>query len=126
MVIDALPIPTDTSLLHTLPTLPFVDTSLTSHPYIQFAQSQMNVSRSKEQLLKKSYLPKLTLFGTAFARGSGVQPNGDVKTFDGLGLSRFNYGAGVQLVFPIMKYGEVKKQLHVQNLLTESAKEMVL
>lgn len=126
MVIDALPIPTDTSLLHTLPTLPFVDTSLTSHPYIQFAQSQMNVSRSKEQLLKKSYLPKLTLFGTAFARGSGVQPNGDVKTFDGLGLSRFNYGAGVQLVFPIMKYGEVKKQLHVQNLLTEAAKEMVL
>ncbi len=126
MVIDALPIPTDTSLLHTLPTLPFVDTFLTTHPYIQFAQSQMDVSRSKEQLLKKSYLPKLTLFGIAFARGSGVHANGDVKMLDGLGLSRFNYGAGVQLVFPIMKYGEVKKQLQVQNLLTEAAKETLL
>jgi len=127
MVIDVLPVPTDTSFLDTLPTISISkDTSFTMHPYIQFAQSQLEISKSKEQFLKKSYLPKLTVFGIAFSRGSGIQPDGSIKTFDGLGFSRFNYGTGVQLAFPMMKYGEVKRQLQVQNLLTESAKETVL
>ncbi len=127
MVIDALPVPVDTSLLNTLPTINSNgDASFATHPYIQFAQSQLEVSMSKEQLLKKSYLPKLTVFGIAFSRGSGIQPDGSIKTFNGFGLTRFNYGTGVQLLFPIMKYGEVKRQLRVQNLLSEAAKETVL
>jgi outer membrane protein TolC len=127
MVIDVLPIPTDTSFLNTLPAISISgDTPFAAHPYIQFAESQLEVSKSKEQLLKKSYLPKLTVFGIAFSRGSGIQPDGSIKTFNGLGFSRFNYGTGVQLAFPITKYGEVKRQLQVQNLLTESAKEIVL
>lgn len=127
MVIDVLPAPVDTSLLNTLPAINSNgDASFATHPYIQFAQSQLDVSRSKEQLLKKSYLPKLTIFGIAFSRGSGMQPDGAIKTFKGFGLTRFNYGTGLQLSLPIMRYGEVKRQLQVQNLLTESAKETVL
>jgi outer membrane protein TolC len=42
-----------------------------------------------------------------------------------LGLSRFNYGAGVQLVFPIMKYGEVKRQLLQQDFLSKAAEEKI-
>jgi outer membrane protein TolC len=42
-----------------------------------------------------------------------------------MGLSRFNYGAGLQLVFPIMKYGEVKKQLQQQQLLSKAAQEKI-
>lgn len=102
------------------------DTSYGRHPFIQFAHSQVAVNQAKEQLLRKSYLPKLTLFGTVFGRGSGVQPGGEMKTFDGLGMSRFNYGTGVQLAFPIMKYGEVKRQLQVQSLLTTAAQESLL
>ena len=63
--------------------------------------------------------------GTGFARGSGFQPDGTIKTWDGVGLNRFNYGAGVQLIFPIMKYGEVKKQLLQQNLLSKAAAEKI-
>lgn len=127
MVIDVLPVPADTSLLNTLPAINTNgDASFATHPYIQLAQSQVEVSKAKEQLLKKSYLPKLTVFGIAFSRGSGIQPDGAIKTFNGFGLTRFNYGTGVQLLFPLMKYGEVKRQLQVQSLLTEAVKETLL
>jgi outer membrane protein len=123
IVTDALPVPTDTTFLNNLPLKSSNDTAFVTHPLIQYAQSQIDLNRSREHLLKKSYLPKLSLWSTAFARGSGVQTNGDVKTFDGLALNRYNYGAGVQLAFPIMKYGEIKQQLQQQNFLLKAAEE---
>jgi outer membrane protein TolC len=123
IVTDALPVPTDTTFLNNLPFKSSNDTAFVTHPIIQYAQSQINLNRSREHLLKKSYLPKLSLWSTAFARGSGVQTNGDVKTFDGLALNRYNYGAGVQLAFPIMKYGEIKQQLQQQSFLSKAAEE---
>ena len=126
IVTDALPVPQDTIFLQHLPVAVLVtDSSFANTPIIQSGQSQLELSRSKELLLKKSYLPKLNVWGTGFARGSGFQPNGTVKTWDGLGLNRFNYGAGVQLIYPIMKYGEVKKQLLQQNLLSKAAQEII-
>jgi outer membrane protein TolC len=126
MVTDALPVPADTSFLNKLPLfVPSADTSFATTPVIQSGKSQLLISQSKEALLKKSFLPKLNIWGTGFARGSGFQADGNIKTWDGLGLNRFNYGAGVQLVFPIMKYGEVKKQLLQQNLLSKAAEERI-
>jgi outer membrane protein len=124
--LDASPLPADTAFLNKLPDGIFTaDTSFTNNPVVQYAQSYFEINKSKELLLRKSYLPKLNFWGTGFARGSGFQPNGTIKTWDGLGLNRLNYGAGVQLVFPIMKYGEVKKQLLQQNLLSKAAQEKV-
>lgn len=126
IVTDALPVPQDTIFLQRLPVAVLVkDSSFANSPIIQSGQSQLELSQSKELLLKKSYLPKLNVWGTGFARGSGFQLNGTVKTWDGLGLNRFNYGAGVQLIYPIMKYGEVKKQLLQQNLLSKAAQEII-
>jgi len=62
------------------------------------AQSVFAISQSTEQLLRKSFLPKLSVWGTTFARGSGFEADGTVKTWDGMGLSRYNYGAGLQFV----------------------------
>ena len=124
--IDALPVPSDTAFLNKLPMGIFSnDTAFATNPVVQYAQSQFYLNQSKELLLKKSYLPKLNVWGTGFARGSGFQPDGSIKTFNGLGLNRVNYGAGVQLVFPIMKYGEVKKQLLQQNLLSKATQEKI-
>ena len=126
IVSDALPVPSDTSFLNNLPLFIVTnDTAFVNNPIIQYAQSQFDLSQSKELLLKKSYLPKLNVWGTGFARGSGFQPNGMIKTFDGMKLNRFNYGGGVQLIFPIMKYGEVKRQLLQQNYLSKAAQEKV-
>jgi outer membrane protein TolC len=127
IVTDALPVPTDTSFLNQLPgLLDGKDTSFAEHPIIRYAQSQVQLSQSKELLLKKSWLPKLTVWGTAFARGSGFLADGSVKTWDGLGLSRYNYGAGLQLAFPIMKYGEIKRQLQQQRFLSKSTEQRLL
>lgn len=126
IVTDNLPVPADTTFLHELPLMITTnDTSFSNHPLVQYAQSQFRLSQSKEFFLKKSYLPKLNVWGTGFARGSGFQQNGATKTWDGLGLQRYNYGAGVQLAFPIMKYGEVKHQLQAQDFLSKAAEERV-
>src|SRR5258705_9492409 len=109
IVIDALPVPSDTALLNRLPSAGLgFDTSFTSHPVIQYAQSQIELSQSKEAYLKKSYLPKINIWSSAFARGTGFEVDGEIKTGKGLLLNRYNYGAGAQIIFPIMKYGEVK------------------
>jgi len=126
MVTDVLPLPADTAFLNSLPAyVSAADTSFATAPVIQSGKGQLLVSQSKEAVLKKSFLPKLNVWGTGFARGSGFQADGSIKTWDGLGLNRFNYGAGVQLVFPIMKYGEVKRQLVQQNLLSKAAEERI-
>jgi len=124
IVVDALPVPTDTNFLNKLPVMVIGnDTSFSNHPLIQYAQSQFELSKSREQLLKKSYLPKLNAWGTGFVRGSGFESNQPIKTWDGLTMDRYNYGAGIQLAFPIMKYGEVKRQLQQQNFLSKASEE---
>jgi outer membrane protein TolC len=127
IVTKNLPVPVDTSFLDQLPlTVVANDTSFSKVPVIKFGQSQLLLSQTKEQLLKRSFLPKISIWGTGFARGSGFQPdNQNIKTWDGLGLNRFNYGAGLQLVFPILKYGEVKRQLQQQQLLSKAALEKI-
>lgn len=124
VALDALPVPSDTAFLNELPPITEGnDTLFSTHPLIQYAQNQFFLSQSKEKMLKKSYLPKITIWGTGFARGSGFEPDGTIKTWNGLGLSRYNYGAGLQLAFPIMKYGEVRRQVQQQNLLSKAARE---
>ena len=124
IVMNVLPVPADTNFLSKLPSAASgFDTSFTGHPVIQFAQSQINSSQSKETYLKKSYLPKINVWSTAFARGSGYVANGNIKTGEGLLLNRYNYGTGAQIIFPIMKYGEVKHQIQQQNFLSKAAQE---
>lgn len=126
IVADAVPVPADTAFLNKLPvTVDAIDTAFSNHPIIQYFQSQFDLSKSREQLLRKSYLPKLNVWGTGFARGSGFQQTGDIKTWEGLSFSRYNYGAGVQLAFPIMKYGEVKRQLRQQDFLSKASEEQL-
>lgn len=127
IVTDNLPVPADTAFLNELPKMTVADDSLFSkHPVIQYAQSELELNHSRELLLKKSWLPKLSVWGTAFARGSGFLSDGTIKTWDGLGLSRYNYGAGLQLAFPIMKYGEVKRKLQQQNFLSKATQEKLM
>lgn len=126
IVTTNMPVPEDSTFLQTLPETPvFSDTNFSSHPSIQYAQRQFLLSESKEEQIKKSYLPKLNIWGSGFARGSGFQPDGTLKTWDGMNLSRYNYSAGIQLAFPIMKIGESKRQLLQQAFLSKAAAEQL-
>jgi outer membrane protein len=50
------------------------------------------------------------VWANAYARGSGVAADGSVHKADGWSLSRRNYGAGIQLSFPILGFSEVSLQ----------------
>lgn len=126
IVSDLLPIPRDTNFLHSTPSQSILHNQNSSnHPFMRYFQSLITVNQRNEELLKKSYLPKLNLWATAFSRGSGFYPSQSIKTFDGFGFQKYNYGAGFQLTFSIFKYMEVQRQLEQQEFLTKGSLEIL-
>jgi len=116
----------DTLFFNKLPVFSLIkEVSLFQHPLLKFSQSQLDLSKSKELLLKKAWLPKLDIWGTTFARGSGIYPDGTIKTADGLGFSKYNYGVGVQIAFPILKYSEIRLQQQQQSFISKSNEELL-
>ena len=94
-----------------------------SHPLIRYPQSLAEYSQAKEKLIKRSYLPKLNVWSTAYARGSGIKYDGTVNSIDGLGFSRFNYGIGFQIAYPLLKFADKNLQIQQQSLITLSIQE---
>lgn len=126
IVIENLPVPRDSAFLSTLPSSRILtDSNLDLHPIIKYSQSQFELSQSKEQQIKKSYLPKINVWGAGFARGSGFLADGSLHAWEGLNLTRYNYSVGLQLTFPIMKYGEAKRLLAHQSSLSKGAEELL-
>jgi len=126
IVSDLQPIPKDTNFLHSTPGQSMLeDQNVFNHPFIKYFQSLVTINQRSEALLKKAYLPKLNLWATAFSRGSGFYPSQSIKTFDGLGFQKYNYGAGFQLTFSIFKYAEVQRQLERQEFLTKGSQEIL-
>jgi outer membrane protein len=126
IVTEAIPVPSDTAFLNILPAgISSSGADFDRHPQINYVQSQYDLSHSRELLLKRSYLPKINLWSTTFARGSGYLNDGSLSNSEGLRLNRFNYGVGFQLVFPILKYGEEKQHLLQQVLVSKAAQEVI-
>jgi outer membrane protein TolC len=68
-------------------------------------------------------MPTLGVWGSAYARGSGISYNGTVKSTDGLGFQRYNYGLGLQLSLPILQFVRIKPQLQQQDFVIKSDEE---
>jgi outer membrane protein len=113
----------DSLLFTRLPGLPGQRDSLSAHPAIRLAEQQIRVSESRETLIQKVRLPTLSLWATTYARGSGVSATGEVKATEGLLLTRFNYGAGLQLALPLLNGPEVRFRGQQQHLLTNAFTE---
>ncbi|WP_439557264.1 TolC family protein [Dyadobacter sp.] len=102
-----------------------ISSDFSNHPYVSYPKSILEYSLAKEKLIKRSYLPKINIWSTAYARGSGIKYDGTVKASDGLGFSRFNYGLGFQIVYPILKFSDKNLQIQQQNLMTQSIQQKV-
>jgi outer membrane protein len=101
-----------------------VDSSdYSKHPLIRYPQSLADYSKAKESLIRRSYLPKLNVWSTAYARGSGIKYDGTVNSTDGLGFSRFNYGIGFQIAYPLLKFADKNLQIQQQSLITQSIEQ---
>ena len=79
------------------------DTAAPSNPLIDYYNKQRSVYLQTEDLVKKSYLPKVLLTGIGWARGSGIdyQDNYKSSVLSGLGYQRFNYMGGLTLEYDL-------------------------
>jgi len=90
-----------TGLLDEVPTVAPQPVSRPEHPLVQSSQAAVDLARAREDVLAQTNRPRVYLQSSAFARGSGANPDGQFDGgADGLGLERANWAAGVQVVVP--------------------------
>ena len=97
------------------------DTS--KNPLLSLYNTSIELGKAKRKSIAKTTSPTLGVWATTYARGSGINYNGTVKVLDGLGLQRFNYGAGVQLSIPLLQSLKIKPQLQQQDFLIKADEE---
>lgn len=105
--------------------LPSKNSSLDSleHPLIALHASNLERSLSTKKALSRTSMPTLSIWGTTYARGSGISYTGSVNATEGLAFQRFNYGVGLQLTIPLLQYFRVKPYVQQQEFLIQSNQE---
>jgi len=115
----------DSSLFKNLPALTLADTSLKDHPEVQLEKANVTTNELALKSLKKSIMPRLTLWSTGYGRGSGIEPDGSVNSADGWHFERYNYGIGAQVSFPILEVFRQKPLWKQQELVTAASREQL-
>ncbi len=72
-----------------------------AHPRIQAAAARVEGARAVETAAAKTYVPRLFLDATTYARGSGAAANGAIGGVNGLALSAKNWAVGFNVTFPL-------------------------
>jgi outer membrane protein TolC len=123
--IGANQIQTDTSALHSFVTYQSVfdiPVDTIHHPLIDFYIKQKQAFLSDEKLISKSYLPKILLAGSTWARGSSIEYNDQFKSLaSGLGYQRYNYMAGVALTYDLFNGIHKRDKLAISRFQTEAS-----
>jgi outer membrane protein len=101
----------DTLMAAQLPVTPDTAGAYTQHPAYQFQQAQVALSAANLKQSGTVWRPKLEVWADAYSRGSGIEADGTINKAGGWSLSRNNYGAGVQLSFPILAFSKVNMQI---------------
>ncbi|MBS1605747.1 MAG: TolC family protein, partial [Bacteroidetes bacterium] len=79
-----------------------IDSSAYSNPLVDYFNKEKLLYQQREDLVKKSYLPKVFLTAAGWARGSSIDYTDNYKsTISGLGYQRFNYLAGLTLEYDL-------------------------
>ena len=81
---------------------PADSTAITRNPLVDYFNKEKLLYQQREDLVRKSYLPKVLLTGVGWARGSSIDYTDNYKsTISGLGYQRFNYLAGLTLEYDL-------------------------
>ncbi|BDD03560.1 TolC family protein [Aureibacter tunicatorum] len=97
------------------------DINLLNNPLIKASISQTNAFEAKLDEVKKDIFPKISIWGTTYARGSGVDFEGNVNHSNGWNMQRYNYGVGLQLSLPLMSLATHKTEKNKQEAYLRSA-----
>ncbi len=100
----------DTLLAGQLPVVPDTTGIYTQNPGYKYYQAQVAVSAANLKTIERAWRPTLEIWANAYSRGSGVDANGMINKAEGWSLSRNNYGAGLQLSFPLLRFSKVNIQ----------------
>jgi outer membrane protein TolC len=93
-----------------------------SNPLIGYYQKEMQYYQSNENLVKKSYLPKIFLSEGAWARGSSIDYNDQYKDLaTGIGYQRFNYMIGITFAYDLFDPVHRKDKLTESRFLTQAS-----
>jgi outer membrane protein TolC len=83
-------------------------------PLLHAFLSRRNTYLTNEQVIRKSYLPKIILAASAWARGSSIQYNDNYKALTyGWGYQRFNYVVGIAVTYNLFNGLYRKDQLAI-------------
>jgi outer membrane protein len=97
----------------------------TQNPAALAGQAVISEVKSREKVLDRSYYPRFSLEGAAFARGTGVQADGGTGGgASGLGPNVQNWALGASVTFPAFDWFSIhaKKQIEAHNELSAEAK----
>ncbi|SEW45683.1 Outer membrane protein TolC [Chitinophaga sp. YR573] len=100
----------DTLLISQMPSTTDTTRSLLTHPLLQYYQTKKAVSEAALKEVQRAWRPRLDIWANAYARGSGIAADGSVNKSAGWSLTQKNYGAGIQLSFPLLQFSQVNIQ----------------
>jgi outer membrane protein TolC len=84
------------------------------NPLLDYFAKQLALNRQTEILVKRTYMPKILLNATGWARGSSIDPNGNYNSLaEGLGYQRSNYLVGATFVYDFMNLVHRKDKLEI-------------
>jgi outer membrane protein TolC len=91
------------------------DSAMASNPLIDYFNKEHTLYMQRENLIGKSYLPRLLLNGVGWARGSSIDYTDQYKSSaaSGLGYQRFNYLAGLTLEYDLFNVVHRKDKLRI-------------
>jgi outer membrane protein len=115
----------DTSIASTYPLEPDSANNFAANPLLQYYQSKQDFSKASLKEIETSWRPHLDVWGNIYGRGSGVEFDGTVNKSDGWNLSRTNYGAGIQISFPILQFSQINIQKKQYQFLLKADQAMV-
>ena len=96
-----------------------------SHPLAVAQNAALDEVKTREKALDRSFYPRITLEGTLYSRGTGIQPDGTTgNAASGLGPNIQNWGLGMSVTFPLFERYSIRtrRELEQANERTESAR----
>ncbi|MBS1513065.1 MAG: TolC family protein [Bacteroidetes bacterium] len=98
----------------------FTDT--VHHPLIDYYIKRKAIYTANELLIKKTYLPKIILAGSVWARGSSIQYNDKYTALtNGLGYQRYNYATAVAFTYNLFNGIYKKDKLAINRYLLQAS-----
>jgi adhesin transport system outer membrane protein len=100
------------------------DVDTTNHPLINYYKSLYQDNLERENLVRKSYNPKIMLEGAVWSRGSSVDASNNFNSLsDGYDFNRNNYVVGLGITYNLFDVRRRQLKLRTQKMETDYARK---